>query len=397
MRSSSSSKLPPAENALPAPWSSATRTSGSRSTASHTSASSRCTSWSTALRPGPSSVIRSTPSAGRSKRRWGKRRRSGRASGLPRVRGRDVRACTGHRRSPTGRSPARAPSGCATVRRVTGTVLLTGGAGYIGSHTARRAARGRVGRRRRRQPRQQQPDRASSASRELVRRRRRLLVRTRSTSSTGRARRACSPSTASTPSSTSPGSRRSASRSSEPLRYYDEQRRRHGRAAEGDGGGRRARPRVLVVVHRLRRPGAVPVNEDRLAQRPRTPTGAPSCTSRTCCATSPASDDGWRIAVAALLQPGRRPRRAAASARTRRHPEQPDAVHHAGRRRPARHVVRVFGDDYPTPDGTGVRDYIHVVDLADGPPRRARRGSARIDGCDGRQPRHRAAATRCSR
>jgi UDP-glucose 4-epimerase len=28
--------------------------------------------------------------------------------------------------------------------------------------------------------------------------------------------------------------------------------------------------------------------------------------------------------------------------------------------------VRVFGNDYPTPDGTGVRDYIHVVDLARG-------------------------------
>lgn len=28
--------------------------------------------------------------------------------------------------------------------------------------------------------------------------------------------------------------------------------------------------------------------------------------------------------------------------------------------------VRVFGTDYPTPDGTGVRDYIHVVDLAEG-------------------------------
>ncbi len=26
--------------------------------------------------------------------------------------------------------------------------------------------------------------------------------------------------------------------------------------------------------------------------------------------------------------------------------------------------LRVFGNDYPTPDGTGVRDYIHVVDLA---------------------------------
>ena len=24
----------------------------------------------------------------------------------------------------------------------------------------------------------------------------------------------------------------------------------------------------------------------------------------------------------------------------------------------------MFGNDYPTPDGTGVRDYIHVVDLA---------------------------------
>lgn len=28
--------------------------------------------------------------------------------------------------------------------------------------------------------------------------------------------------------------------------------------------------------------------------------------------------------------------------------------------------LHVFGDDYPTPDGTGVRDYIHVVDLAQG-------------------------------
>ena len=28
--------------------------------------------------------------------------------------------------------------------------------------------------------------------------------------------------------------------------------------------------------------------------------------------------------------------------------------------------LNVFGDDYPTPDGTGVRDYIHVLDLASG-------------------------------
>ena len=31
-----------------------------------------------------------------------------------------------------------------------------------------------------------------------------------------------------------------------------------------------------------------------------------------------------------------------------------------------REKLSVFGNDYPTPDGTGVRDYIHVVDLAIG-------------------------------
>ena len=34
----------------------------------------------------------------------------------------------------------------------------------------------------------------------------------------------------------------------------------------------------------------------------------------------------------------------------------------ASERRPA---ISIFGDDYPTPDGTAIRDYIHVVDLAD--------------------------------
>lgn len=31
-----------------------------------------------------------------------------------------------------------------------------------------------------------------------------------------------------------------------------------------------------------------------------------------------------------------------------------------------RERLRIFGNDYDTPDGTGVRDYIHVVDLAEG-------------------------------
>jgi UDP-glucose 4-epimerase len=37
---------------------------------------------------------------------------------------------------------------------------------------------------------------------------------------------------------------------------------------------------------------------------------------------------------------------------------------------------RVFGDDYPTPDGTCVRDYIHVADLADAHVAAARRLAA---------------------
>ncbi len=34
----------------------------------------------------------------------------------------------------------------------------------------------------------------------------------------------------------------------------------------------------------------------------------------------------------------------------------------AGRRK----ALSIFGNDYPTPDGTGVRDYLHVMDLAEG-------------------------------
>jgi UDP-glucose 4-epimerase len=31
-----------------------------------------------------------------------------------------------------------------------------------------------------------------------------------------------------------------------------------------------------------------------------------------------------------------------------------------------RPMLKVYGSDYNTPDGSGVRDYIHVVDLAQG-------------------------------
>ena len=35
------------------------------------------------------------------------------------------------------------------------------------------------------------------------------------------------------------------------------------------------------------------------------------------------------------------------------------------RARVAGRPAKIFGDDYPTPDGTCIRDYIHVADLAE--------------------------------
>jgi UDP-glucose 4-epimerase len=42
----------------------------------------------------------------------------------------------------------------------------------------------------------------------------------------------------------------------------------------------------------------------------------------------------------------------------------------------------IFGDDYPTPDGTCIRDYIHVTDLADAHLAAARRLAAHPEGGD---------------
>ena len=46
-----------------------------------------------------------------------------------------------------------------------------------------------------------------------------------------------------------------------------------------------------------------------------------------------------------------------------------------------RPYLRVFGNDYPTPDGTGIRDYLHVVDLADAHAKALEYTVART-GCD---------------
>lgn len=78
-----------------------------------------------------------------------------------------------------------------------------------------------------------------------------------------------------------------------------------------------------------------------------------------------ASDPRWGVAILRYFNPvGAHP-----SGRIGEDPRGepanlvPYAMQVAVGRRP---VLSVFGDDYPTPDGTGVRDYIHVMDLAEG-------------------------------
>ena len=77
------------------------------------------------------------------------------------------------------------------------------------------------------------------------------------------------------------------------------------------------------------------------------------------------SEEGWRVLLLRYFNPvGAHP-----SGRIGEDPEgipnnlMPFVMQVAVGRRPS---VQVFGGDYPTPDGTGVRDYLHVVDLAKG-------------------------------
>ncbi|CAK6687392.1 MULTISPECIES: UDP-glucose 4-epimerase GalE [unclassified Synechococcus] len=111
-------------------------------------------------------------------------------------------------------------------------------------------------------------------------------------------------------------------------------------------------------------PEAVPIPETAPIQ-PINPYGHSKAAVEQVLADVAASESGWRIARLRYFNPvGSHP--------SGRIGEDPEGIPNnlfpylsqvaVGRRQ----TLQIFGSDWPTPDGTGVRDYIHVMDLADG-------------------------------
>ena len=263
-------------------------------------------------------------------------------------------------------------------------ILLTGATGYIASHTWLALAAAGLRRRRRRQLRQQLARGAAPAGRA---RRRRAPLRRGRRDRPGRARRRLRRASRSTPSSTSrrlrPSARASPGRSPTTATTS---------AASSTLAEAMQAPRLRKLVFSSSatvygQPETLPITEDaplaatspygatkligeehpaRLRALPTRP-GA-----RRCCATS----TRWARTRAATI--GEDPRGTPNNL-------MPYVAQVAVGKRAA---LQVFGGDYDTPDGTGVRDYIHV----DGPGRRPRGGAAPPAGArrfGHRQPRHR--------
>lgn len=111
-------------------------------------------------------------------------------------------------------------------------------------------------------------------------------------------------------------------------------------------------------------PATVPIRED-FATGPTNPYGRSKWMVEQVLTDLAAADPAWRIALLRYFNP-------VGAHESGRIGEDPNGIPNnlmpfitqvaVGKLR----ELAVFGDDYPTPDGTGVRDYIHVVDLATG-------------------------------
>src|SRR5262249_34687481 len=143
-----------------------------------------------------------------------------------------------------------------------------------------------------------------------------------------------------------------------------EQRRRRDGAARGHGGPRRAPHGVSSSATVYGEPERLPLTEDH-ALRPVNPYAKNKLIIEHILADYGVADAGFRYAALRYFNPiGPH-----ASGRIGEDPRGvpnnllPYVAQVAVGRRPS---LRVWGRDYATPDGTGVRDYIHVMDLAEG-------------------------------
>lgn len=110
-------------------------------------------------------------------------------------------------------------------------------------------------------------------------------------------------------------------------------------------------------------PDSVPITES-APVRPINPYGHTKAAVEQMLADLAASQAGWRLARLRYFNPvGAHPSgRIGEAPQAAQQPLSPDQP--GGPR--AKPCLRVYGRDWPTADGTGVRDYIHVMDLAEG-------------------------------
>lgn len=112
-------------------------------------------------------------------------------------------------------------------------------------------------------------------------------------------------------------------------------------------------------------PEHVPVTEDTPLQSPASPYGQTKAMIEQILRDTFVSDNEWKVALLRYFNP-------IGAHESGKIGEDPNGIPNnlfpfitqvaVGRRK----ELSVFGDNYPTPDGTCLRDYIHVVDLAEG-------------------------------
>ncbi len=112
-------------------------------------------------------------------------------------------------------------------------------------------------------------------------------------------------------------------------------------------------------------PAQMPISEDCPVGRPTNPYGRSKLMVEDMLRDLAASDSRWRIALLSYFNPVGAHESGLICEDPNGIPKNllPYIAQVAVGKLPE---LAVFGNDYPTPDGTGVRDYIHVVDLAEG-------------------------------